>query len=180
MGINENNIVYSSDDEMISVEEIEKLFSANQARAKTPDISFDATQNISLNDIYTPTEFIPLNEDFEDPPTTAPTPSSLGSPPPKVLIGKASRFIPGRSTSSDEGSLNLESPEREKVGFFTKKRKIFIPLDYEHGDTDWQYNSYLREYQFKPGMDIYTTKICQFEIEAKLMEQSQTTQNDSE
>lgn len=149
---------------MVSVDEIEKSFNTDQTRAATPNISFDTSSHTSINDLYTPTEFIPMNESFEDPPTNAPSPSSLGSPPPRIITGRADRFISGNAETSSGSSLDLESP-KEKVSLFLKKRKIIKPNGYESGDPDWQYNSHTRTYEFRPGMDFYSTKICQFEIE---------------
>lgn len=162
------------------MEEFERSFNTGVTETVTPDISFDTSPNMSTNELYSPTEFSPLDGNFEDPPSNAPSPSSLGSPPPRILIGNASRFISGNTSASSGTSLHLESPEREreKVGFFSRKRQIKKPLGFDSESTDWLYNKYLRAYEFKPGMDIYSTKICQFEIE--IMESQHHSEENSD
>lgn len=150
------------------------MFSIN--RATTPDFSFEESPETLTNDRYTPTAFTPLNEEYDDPPTDAPSPSSLGSPPPKIMMGNDSRFKSGKETSHTNDSLDISTPEK-KVGFFNRK-KIKKPKDYEQDNTDWQYNSFLRLFEYKPGMDFYDSRgKCSFEME---METSQNSENDSE
>lgn len=178
-GTTKMKFTFSNENEMVSVEEIEGLFNVDQTETATPDISFDPTPNTSMSELYTPTEFLPLNESFDEPPINAPSPSSLGSPPPRIITGRSDRFIPGSPMTSSVSSLDLESPE-EKVSFFTRKKNITRPIDYEPGNTDWQYNSHLRAYEYRPGMDFYATRISQFEIEAKSYYESQWMEDDSE
>lgn len=167
---------------MIPVEEVENMFDINQTAVKTPNISFDSPHDALTNELYTPTEFAPLQEEFSNPPSNAPSPSSLGSPPPRIITGKASRFISAKNESTSEDSLEMESPEKreKKVCTFFNEKKITRPDEYEPGNTDWQYNKFLRTYEFRPGMDYYTTKKCRFEIEIIQNEASHFLDSDSE
>lgn len=89
----------------------------------------------------------------------------------RVLMGNASRFVRAVESSPSVESISISSrcsasePEAvEKEGerhvrknpFHSNKRRAPLPIGYDASDPDWQYNSYLKKYEHRPGMDIWS------------------------
>lgn len=82
------------------------------------------------------------------------------------MYGNPDRFISAMNeTHSPTNSIEIDSPEgkEEKVYSFFKRKEIERPDGYDPDNTDWQYNSLHRRYEFRPGIDIYAMQISDFE-----------------
>lgn len=176
---NKKNSDFDNGD-MIPVDDIEKSFNEENnedqqayspgdfqpleiSGINLPNISFDTPAEMNTEEMYSPENFNPINMTIESIPTEVASPTTsncsieITSPAenPRIIHGNPKRFKPA---------------EKEKVNTLIKKTDGF-----DTADTDWQYNSFLKRYEFKPGDDIYSP-----EIESVSTDESSSERSESE
>lgn len=170
----------------------------NDPEPQAPNIMFDAHTTENIEELCTPGPSMQVtNVNNRKRRATSPIAVVMGQlkreKKEKIIFGNANNFIRAErqevsSTESISISSNFdgstpassapgsENEHVRKVSFHNWARRASLPDGYDAGDPNWQYNSYLKTYEYRPGCDIYSASE---ELFVSLMEAAFET-NESE